>query len=101
MLPKGNAVSLKAVERGGYKGTGRGGVSVGATSSHFQLPYACQEWIERRLMGELEIVRGDNGSLVISSGHPELTSRLLTSRRAFSLLNSMVHPHELKRNVGE
>ena len=41
-----------------------------------------QEWIERRLMGELEIVRGDNGSLVISSGHPELTSRLLTSRRA-------------------
>jgi len=25
-----------------------------------------KEWIERRLMGELEIVRGDNGSLVIS-----------------------------------
>ena len=97
MLPKGNVVSLKAVERGGIRALAGGGVSVGATSSHFQL----QEWIERRLMGELEIVRGDNGSLVISSGHPELTFQLLTSRRAFSQLNSMVHPHESKRNVGE
>ena len=81
MLPKGNVVSLKAVERGGIRALAGGVVRLVPHPAIFSFR-KCQEWIERRLMGELEIVRGDNGSLVISSGHPELTSQLLTSRRA-------------------
>ena len=59
-------MSLKAVGTRGIPAL-RGGVR-----SVPHPPRANQEWIERRLMGELEIVRGENGSLVISSGHPEL-----------------------------